>query len=261
MRRRPRYAGIFDAIPGAMILSLTVIAGCQSSAGFLKTDSRANEEACRQGAAGRSGSEFLSDGQSAGGARVQQCRENGNGKECRRNDTIDRDAVPAPTGTYVNQWNDAMICAARQQHLIVSRHEWFSGGIELGPEGRDHVSQLAESLQYSSEQAVIELEPVQPDYDETLEEATSRTLQMNEQRRQAVIELMVESGMPDADQRVILRPLDPVGVRGLEAPRVYNSLLFGGQGGGQGGNQNGGGNMGAGQGNGGGGGFGGGGIF
>jgi len=247
-----------------MILSLIVIAGCQSPAGFLKTDSRAREEECLQGAAGLSGSECLSGGQSGSGARVQPRRENGNCKECRRNDTIDPAAVPAPTGTYVNQWNDAMICAARQQLLIVSRHEWFSGGIELGPEGRDHVIQLAERLQYSSEHVVIELEPVQLDYDETLEEATSRTLQMNEQRRELIIELMFQYGVPDADQRVILRPLDPVGVRGLEAPRVYNSLLFGGQGGGQGGNQNGGGNMGGGQGNGGGGGGfggGGGGIF
>jgi hypothetical protein len=77
-----------------------------------------------------------------------------------------------------------------------------------------------------------------------------------------VVQLMVDSGVADADQRVGVLSSNGVGVRGIEAPRIYNGLLFGGQGAGQGGNQNGGGNMGAGQGmGGGGGGFGGGGIF
>jgi hypothetical protein len=108
----------------------------------------------------------------------------------------------------------------------------------------------------------IEQEPVQLDYDETFDEATARVAELNEQRRNVVVQLMVDSGVADADQRVGVLSSNGVGVRGIEAPRIYNGLLFGGQGAGQGGNQNGGGNMGAGQGmGGGGGGFGGGGIF
>jgi uncharacterized membrane protein YgcG len=154
-----------------------------------------------------------------------------------------------------------MICSARQQQLLISRHEWFSGGNALGPEGREHVLQLSELMKSSGYLITIELEPVQLDYDETFEEATARTIQLNEQRREVVVQLMNDSGVADAYQRVVLLPSNAVGVRGVEAPRIYNGLLFGGQGGGGAGNQNGGGNMGAGQGNGGGGGFGGGGIF
>jgi hypothetical protein len=139
-----------------------------------------------------------------------------------------------------------MICAARQYHLIVSRHEWFSGGIELGPEGCNQVGFLETRLGGNSDNVFVEMEPVQPNYEESLEDALNRTAALNEDRRAAVVQYLSDAGLPDAEQRVFLMPLERVGVHGFEAPRVYNRLLFGGQGGGQGGNQNGGGNMGGG---------------
>lgn len=262
---RQQHTEPLEVVLGAAILSLTVFAGCQSSSAlFSSTESCAEQGRGSSGAAGLHGGHLWFSGQNSGRGSGQECRENGNDGVCKRNDTIDSAAVPAPHGTYVNQWNDAMICSARHQQLLISRHEWFSGGNELGPEGREHVLQLAELMKSSGYLIAIEQEPVQLDYDETFDEATARVAELNEQRRNVVVQLMVDSGVADADQRVDLLPSNGVGVRGIEAPRIYNGLLFGGQGAGQGGNQNGGGNMGAGQGmggGGGGGGFGGGGIF
>jgi hypothetical protein len=258
---RQQHTEPLEVVLGAAILSLSVFAGCQSSSGLLTSrESCAEQGRGSSGAVGNHNGHLWFSGQNPDRGSGQECRGNGNDGVCKRSDTIDPAAVPASHGTYVNQWNDAMICSARQQQLLISRHEWFSGGNELGPEGREHVLQLSELMKSSGYLITIELEPVQLDYDETFEEATARTVQLNEQRREVVVQLMNDSGVADADQRVFLLPSNSVGVRGVEAPRIYNGLLFGGQGGGGGGNQNGGGNMGAGQGNG-GGGFGGGGIF
>jgi hypothetical protein len=252
-----------EVILGAAILSLSVFAGCQSSSGFFSsTDSCADQGRGSSGTSDIHNGHLWFSGQNPRRGSGQECRGNGNDGVCKRSDTIDRAAVPAPPGTYINQWSDAMICSARHQQLLISRHEWFAGGNELGPEGREHVLQLSELMKGSGYLITIEQEPVQLDYDDTFEEATARVAQLNEQRRDVVVQLMADSGVADADQRVFLLPANGVGVRGVEAPRIYNGLLFGGQGNQQGGSQNGGGNMGAGQGMGGvGGGFGGGGIF
>ncbi len=219
-----------------------VVTGCQNSSGFLQS-----KETCATAHPGiRGSSPSGSSGDMNGQCspiddHIQHCH--GNADECKRPDDFDRAAIPAPPGTYVNQWNEAMICSARQNHLIVSRHEWFSGGFELGPEGREHVISLAPRMVGTLDNVFIELEPVQLRDQETLEVAMARTLQLNEDRLRAVVLLLTESGLTDSDERVFLVPLEGVGVRGVEAPLIYNRLLFGGQRGGQ----NGGGNMGGGQ--------------
>ena len=218
-----------------------MVTGCQSSGSFLASDESCTSE--RSGFSGSSLTEVSSDMNgrySPIGGSAQQC-SGGKESECKRRDDFDRSAIPAPPGTYVNQWNEAMICSARQYHLIVSRHEWSSGGIELGPEGREHVASLATRLSGNSDNVFIETEPVQPSYEESLEDALNRTAALNDDRRATVIQHLVESGLADAEQRVFLMPVERVGMHGFEAPRVYNRLLSGGQGGGQGGGQAGGG--------------------
>jgi hypothetical protein len=224
-----------------------MVTGCQNSGSILQSKETCAIAHSRNSGSSPSGSSGdMNGGSSPIGGNVQQCR--GNSDECKRPNDFDRAAIPAPPGTYVLQWSEAMICSARRTHLIVSRHEWFSGGSELGPEGREHVLALATRLAGSVDNVLIEPEPVQLGDEETLEDAMARTSQTNEDRRTVVVQLLTESGLTDADQRVFLVPLEVVGVHGIEAPLIYNRLLFGGQGGGQGGNQNSGGNMGGGQG-------------
>lgn len=173
---------------------------------------------------------------------------------CRPED-FGEDAIPAPPGTQVRAWNDAMICSARQSQYVISRHEWFSGGEQLGPEGRAHVRQLAHTMLGNSEQIVVEVEPTELLSGESLDEALTRTGKLNETRQQAVVVALETAGVPDAQQRVVIDDLDRVGVRGVEAPRVYNRLMGAGRGGqGQGGRVGMGNNNGGGMGGGGGGG-------
>ncbi|WP_146509533.1 hypothetical protein [Thalassoglobus neptunius] len=181
--------------------------------------------------------------------------------DCRRPDDFGPYAVPAPLGTYVNGWNDALICSARDQQYVISRNEWFAGKEQLGPEGREHVIALATALIGHGKIVVVETEPVILEGDESLDDAYKRTAFLNEQRRMNVVAELQRNGLMDADQRVVLSPVRGVGVHGAEAPRIYNQLIDGtgvGGNGTQGGQGNG--NSGLG-GFGGGSGFGGGGIF
>jgi len=173
--------------------------------------------------------------------------------QLKRHPDIGKTAIPSPPGTYVNPWYDAQICSARAYDYVISRHEWFAGGRELGPDGKLHVRKLADALLSCPERVILEAEPVMFEGTEELDVAEQRNAELNEDRRQAVIATLVEHGVTDAEERVFVAPLDRVGVHGIEAPRIYNQLIRGGGGGG-GRGQSGGGGFGGG-----GGGFGGGG--
>jgi hypothetical protein len=174
-------------------------------------------------------------------------------------DTIPRDAVPAPVGTYVNHWRTAMSEGAQQQHWYISRNEWFDGGNQLGPEGQKHVDRIAQCLLTSPNMVVLETEPVALSLGEDYEDAVEENRQLQTDRRNAVVAALAQSGVPDAEQWVVFADDRSVGVRGVEAPQVFNSQ-FGGMGGNRGRLGQGQGGIGGGIGGGGIGGFGGGGI-
>ncbi len=182
--------------------------------------------------------------------RQGECRH----ADCRRANDFCPDAIPVNPGTYVNNWNSAMRCAAKSDEFLVSRNAWFNGGTELGPEATRNVQHLASRIATQSHDLLLEQEPVLPTYQETLAAATTRTQQLNTARRSAVVAALRSGGVVDAEQRVHATSPPPVGVRGIEAPRVFQQLFQGGNRGGQGGQNAGGGRGGMGGGGGGGGG-------
>jgi hypothetical protein len=174
-------------------------------------------------------------------------------ESCDRGEDIPARSIPAPPGTYVSGWNDAMVGTAAQHRFVIERSEWFSGGDRLGPDGQRHLQQLAGVLPENSEQVIIEAEPLRfDDQEQTYDDAQQTTLELNEQRRSVVIAGLTELGVVDAESRVVVEPLDRVGVQGIEAPRVFLQGINGG--GGRGGQGGGGFGAGGGQGGGGGGG-------
>jgi len=160
--------------------------------------------------------------------------------ECNRPYDFGPSAVPPPPGTYVNAWNGALISSARESRYVVNRHEWYSGGAELGPSGRNHVSAIANSLCNNYHPVFIEAEEVIPERNESLEEAYSRIEQLNNQRRAIVVMQLQSQGVGHANELVKVATTDAVGVYGIEAPRIFNNLLQGTGGAGRGnGNRNG----------------------
>jgi uncharacterized membrane protein YgcG len=208
---------------------------------------------------GRPGSQSLKPATAAAARQQSEVRRRPAEAEEYRRDNIPANAVPAIAGTAVNTWSDQMICAARCQQLAIARHCWYAGGSVPGPDGRRQIEAAAGYLRENAGLLLVEAEPVQPGYDESLEEAIARTEVLNHQRRECVVATLTAAGVPSADQRTELGVPRPVGIRGIESPRIYNQLSGGGMGQGQRGGQGGMGGMGGGVGGGMGGGFGGGG--
>lgn len=156
--------------------------------------------------------------------------------DCVRTDDFCPDAIPAKPGTYVQGWNDAMRCAAHADGFVVHRNSWFNGGLEPGPQAVEDLQRFAELMSAGGDHLIVEVEPVQPAYNETLAEAKTRTEQTNQARYNVVVTTLTDAGLANASSRVHLSSLEPVGNRGIEAPRVFQQLFFGGNGnrGGQG---------------------------
>lgn len=136
----------------------------------------------------------------------------------------------APPGFYAREWQQAQVAKAELQYQFVQLHEWYMGGVTLGPAGRRHLERLARCLLDGAPAAFLE-----PADDPALDES----------RRGLLVAQLKLFGVADADRRVfVARPLGE-GLTGDEAVRIYPRMLsnrgagggggFGGVGGGFGG--------------------------
>lgn len=136
-------------------------------------------------------------------------------------------AVPAPPGTYLATWRNATWDAGTAAGRTLSRNLWFGGGDQLSPGGLELVDFLADSMAQNHHPVVIETEPVLLNDDETYEAALQRIDALHQRRRQAVVDRLAIAGVPDPDTRVVMTGDRGVGVRGVEAPAVYNAQFSG----------------------------------
>ena len=173
---------------------------------------------------------------------------------------LPKDGVPVPAGAYVQQWRENMVQEAQQRHWLITRNEWFDGGSQLGPEGRRHVNRIAEAMKLQPNWVVLETEPVALQMGASYEDALQDHEALQAERFDAIVTALTEAGNVDAASWVVFEDDRSVGVRGIEAPIIFNRQFMNGGGGNRGGIGRGmGGQMGGGLGGGlGGGGFGGG---
>ncbi len=148
-------------------------------------------------------------------------------------------SIPAKTGTYTCQWQTAQIERAQAGKYVIQQSEWYMNGTTLGPDGRRHVDQIAKCVSQTPFPVVV---------------AQSDDEELNEKRRQALVEKLATCGLADADQRVVIDRPEGEGLYGPEATRYGSLRMLGLSGGGFGGGGGGGGFGGGGLGGGGGGG-------
>jgi hypothetical protein len=123
-----------------------------------------------------------------------------------------RGAIPAPTGTYVNQWADAHAAKAEADDLVIYKHEWYMGGLDLGPYGHYHLVQIVKRL------------PTMP-YPVLLQAVPDPAV--NETRRNLIVQALAMAGVPDPEHRVIVGFAEAEGLFGDEAERIYGQLIGG----------------------------------
>jgi hypothetical protein len=107
--------------------------------------------------------------------------------------TITPGAMPMPNGWYARTWNARMNFRASAERFVVHYHEWYMGGLTLGPYGETHVAGIAADL------------PKVPFPVEA--------------RRRVVVELLLARGIPDAERRVVVGFSEAEGYRYDDLPR------------------------------------------
>ncbi len=140
-------------------------------------------------------------------------------------------AVPPPLGAISCQWHGAQHAKAQGAEWVVFQNSWYQGGNILGPEGREQLRGLVPRMQESTQPVIIEpvmiyiRRDLQEDYGKTerqiYEETLARAQELDSQRREHVVALLADAGVPDADQRVVLDkpPYDPI--YGHDAQQAY----------------------------------------
>jgi len=120
-------------------------------------------------------------------------------------------AIPAPVGTYLHKFIDLQAAKAEADDFVIYNYEWYLGGRELGPFGRYHLNEIARRLPSVPFPVVIE---------------PSLDYELNEARRQVIVDYLAQYGVPNPQDRVILAFPQAGGLYGDEAEiRSYLFLL------------------------------------
>jgi hypothetical protein len=121
--------------------------------------------------------------------------------------TITPGAIPAPAGSSVRAWDNLMADRAKADRFVVYQHEWYMGGVTLGPYGCSHVQRIAAAL------------PHQPGF---LLLQPELSPEVNETRRLQLVHLLQSEGVADAEQRVVVAYPTAEGMWSEEAARSFN---------------------------------------
>lgn len=118
--------------------------------------------------------------------------------------TVTPGAMPMPIGWYARSWNARMTFRASAERYVVHAHEWYKGGLTLGPYGETHIAGIAASLPKVPFPVVIE---------------ACGPPALVEARRRVVVELLLARGIVDAERRVVVGFSEAEGYRYDDLPR------------------------------------------
>jgi len=134
--------------------------------------------------------------------------------------TLEPGAIPRPPGAYACQWQTAQVARASEDKFVIYENEWYLGGKELGPAGQQHIARLAAEMSSAGPPVVLQshfdAKNNAPDY------------QLNDARRQAVVQQLLIRAVPDPDSRVIIGVPQAEGLYGPEAALIGAQVLQGG---------------------------------
>jgi hypothetical protein len=124
--------------------------------------------------------------------------------------TIPPGALPMPNGHFVRSFQALQTHKAEADDFTIYYNEWFMGGMELGPFGLHHLGSIAKRLPECAHPVVI-----QPTGQGEVDVA----------RQRKVIEMLLNAGVADAPNRVVLASPKALDLDGMEAPRIYQQML------------------------------------
>ncbi|MGO9596483.1 MAG: hypothetical protein ACLP7Q_00500 [Isosphaeraceae bacterium] len=138
--------------------------------------------------------------------------------------TIPKGAIPLPAGTHLSCINAGQHERAQAEKLYVYKHEWYLDKTEPGPDGRRHLAAISRMLNCVPPDWPVVVQPVEPEEEEVV--SFEATANLNEQRRQKVVEYLLEHGHPEANERVILGYPTAEGLYGDPAALIGGRYMF-----------------------------------
>lgn len=124
--------------------------------------------------------------------------------------TIPPGAMPQPTGSHVRRLDTLQIDKAEADDFVIYKHEWYMGGKELGPYGRYHLQLMARRLPSVPFPVMVQV---------------SDDANLNEARRRAIVKMLQDAGVSDAEQRVVLGYPEAEGLYGEEAEQGFQRMI------------------------------------
>lgn len=152
--------------------------------------------------------------------------------ECTRCPDFSTAAIPAPPGNYVCRWIGLQKERADEIDFVIHQHEWYQDGEELGPRGQQHINVLASRLPQCANLVVVEPYEVRIRAGEKLDAAVQRGRDLDQIRKERIVRALLEAGVLDAEERVVIDYPRDEGLRGAEAPRAYRQIMRSGNRGG-----------------------------
>jgi hypothetical protein len=120
---------------------------------------------------------------------------------------------PFPLGQVTDSFWESQQTNAEAADFIFYDHEFRGSTAELAPGGKKHLEQVALRLEHVPFPVVIEESP----HDNRPE--------LDQQRRQTLVEQLGRLGLPNAEERVVVANAFPEGYTGIEAEGAYYNVL------------------------------------
>lgn len=120
---------------------------------------------------------------------------------------------PFPLGQVTDSFWETQQTNAEAADFIFYDHEFRGSTAELAPGGKKHLEQVALRLEHVPFPVVIEESP----HDNRPE--------LDQQRRQTLVEQLGRLGLPNAEERVVVANAFPEGYTGIEAEGAYYNVL------------------------------------
>jgi len=146
------------------------------------------------------------------------------------------DITPKPLGTISDQVWKQQESNAEASDFVVYEHEWTGNSTQLNDAGIEHVKQIAARSDSVPFPIIVQRSSM------SVREGTKYGFpihndeELDLQRREFLVSALLQLGVQDADQRILVAPALTPGFQSFEAERAYGqSMNMGGMGMGMGG--------------------------
>lgn len=158
------------------------------------------------------------------------------------------DITPQPLGTLSDPVWQQQETNAEASDFVIYEHEWNGNTVNLNLAGKDHVKQIAARAESTPFPILVERSTMSVDPESRFKYPVNNDPELDLARRNLIVQSLLQMGVYDAEERVVVSPALTPGYTGFQAQGAYSRgmSIRGGGGGGFGGGGGGGGGFGGG---------------